>query len=445
MQTPGLTVRQRMILKSPMRDGSATKDSRPYLKELGVAIENCPLPIQFNPNTSEPIHRWAPYVQGFSASFVENILNRYKADYNAPVIHDPFAGCGTVLVQAKRRGLDCHGVELNPLLHFVSKTKVDHWRVSPSELREAARRVLSDKQGGYEFPCFLKTREHFAPKVLSGLETIRGAIDREETSSLRDLMLLGFSAILVDNSKLKRAPCLGYAPGKTVAPNNPAVSFDDKISDMADDLTIVQKRRIPASGKCVVHKGNSMTFKHRQKYDLVITSPPYMNGLDYVMNYKIEMAWLDFAENAADLKEVKNSMVVCDNVSKGLIRDFSRGTERYSNAWIASIKRKIAKNISVRGSYRRTDMPGIVHKYFDDMHQVLQQVVGALKRGGRLVMVVGDSLIADCYVPTDLILAYMGREMGLTVERIEKARERRSGQVRSYRLRETIITLKKEA
>ena len=38
----------------------------------------------------------------------------------------------------------------------------------------------------------------------------------------------------------------------------------------------------------------------------------------------------------------------------------------------------------------------------------------------------------------------MGIELGLTIEKVEKARNRRSGQVRNYRLRETIITLKKE-
>ncbi len=37
----------------------------------------------------------------------------------------------------------------------------------------------------------------------------------------------------------------------------------------------------------------------------------------------------------------------------------------------------------------------------------------------------------------------MGTELGLDIEKIEKARNRRSGQVRSYRLRETILTLRK--
>ena len=73
----------------------------------------------------------------------------------------------------------------------------------------------------------------------------------------------------------------------------------------------------------------------------------------------------------------------------------------------------------------------------------MKTVVKSLKPKGRFILVVGDSLIADVYVPTDLLIARIGRELGLSIEKIEKARNRRSGQVRNYRLSETIVTLKK--
>lgn len=46
-----------------------------------------------------------------------------------------------------------------------------------------------------------------------------------------------------------------------------------------------------------------MEYRHGNSFELVITSPPYMNGLDYVMNYKIEMAWLGFTREAKDAKK----------------------------------------------------------------------------------------------------------------------------------------------
>jgi hypothetical protein len=74
----------------------------------------------------------------------------------------------------------------------------------------------------------------------------------------------------------------------------------------------------------------------------------------------------------------------------------------------------------------------------------MSKVYEAMNDGGRFILVVGDSLIADVYIPTDLLISRIGRDIGLHIEGIEKARERRSGQIRSYKLRETIITLKKE-
>ena len=133
-------------------------------------------------------------------------------------------------------------------------------------------------------------------------------------------------------------------------------------------------------------------------------------------------------------------MVVCDNVSKGLIRNFN---PVYTNDWIEDIKRSIQKNIVRRGKYRRQDMAFIVHKYFDDMYKVFKMVVPKINVNGKFILVVGDSLIADVYVPTDLLIAQIGVDLGLNIAKIEKARNRRSGQIRSYKLRETIITLRK--
>lgn len=443
-----LTARQYNILRSPKKYGTAHDDSAGYLEELGVSIVSDKQPIQFLPNSNEPVHRWSPYVQGFSAKFVQRVIGKYQKQYSQPVVLDPFAGSGTVIVQAKMNGLEAYGLELNPLLHFVAETKINTWNTDSEELLQAASH-LSMKHA-FEAPDFLKSGKQFNPVVLRNLEKIKSGIDEFEPATsrqkqIKDLMLLAFASILIDCSNLKRTPCLGYSRSKVIKENAPFDLFRKKIEEIAADLRMLQGRRKSNSrGRTKIFLANSMEHEHAAAYDLVITSPPYMNGLDYVINYKIEMGWLGFAENHKQLKRVKDQMVVCDNVSKGMIRDFSVNKDRYSNNWIEEIKRGIIANINRRGAYRRIDMPEIVHKYFDDMHKVMTRVVKAMRPGGRFILVVGDSLIADVYLPTDLILARMGREMGLRIESIEKARDRRSGQIRTYKLRETILTLLKE-
>jgi hypothetical protein len=57
-----------------------------------------------------PMHRWVPWVAGFSAEFVEACLKIYLGD-NAPeaCLLGPFAGIGTTLVEAYLRGLNVMG------------------------------------------------------------------------------------------------------------------------------------------------------------------------------------------------------------------------------------------------------------------------------------------------------------------------------------------------
>ena len=438
--------RKQNIMKSPKRGGSSHDDSIPYLIELEREIIEKRQAIQFTTNVNECVHRWAPYVQGFSASFVQSIFKRYSESVKSPEILDPFAGCGTVMVQAKMGGYESFGVELNPLLKYIADVKLNTWTVRPNQLISKYNGLRTDVIAIE--PHFLKSGKQFNQGVLTNLKRIKGGIDlfvprNEEQRKIKGLFNVAFASILIDVSNLKRTPCLGYWKNKNISDNAPFFLFNQKILEMAEDLRCLQSEyRNNLRLRSEVICANSMNYVYKDKYDLVITSPPYMNGLDYVMNYKIEMAWLGFITSHKEAKGIKDSMVVCDNVSKGLIKDFSQ-SKYYTNTWLDEIIYNITSNIQTRQSYRRSDMPFIVRKYFDDMNKVIHNVAKALNKGGRFVLVVGDSLIADTYVPTDLILAKIGTEHGLDIESLELARNRHSGQIRNYQLRETIVTLRK--
>lgn len=78
----------------------------------------------FGKNKDLPIHRWVPWVAGFSADFVEDCIEWYipptKSRENVWVL-DPFAGVGTTLVESYRRGLNVIG-------HYPRNTRPQlHW------------------------------------------------------------------------------------------------------------------------------------------------------------------------------------------------------------------------------------------------------------------------------------------------------------------------------
>jgi hypothetical protein len=89
----------------------------------------------FAKNKNLPLHRWVPWVAGFSGDFVQDCINTYlpKANKNSCVL-DPFSGVGTTLVEAYLAGLNVTGFEINPYAALAIKTKLKALQISVPEL-----------------------------------------------------------------------------------------------------------------------------------------------------------------------------------------------------------------------------------------------------------------------------------------------------------------------
>ena len=91
----------------------------------------------FAKNKELPVHRWVPWIAGFSAQFVDDCLAKYlpdngKSDY---WVLDPFAGVGTTPVQAYTRGFNVVGFEINPYAALASKVKLEAATINSAALR----------------------------------------------------------------------------------------------------------------------------------------------------------------------------------------------------------------------------------------------------------------------------------------------------------------------
>lgn len=56
----------------------------------------------------------------FSPQFIEALLNKYASE--GMVVIDPFLGSGTVLAESARKGLEAYGTELNASAYYMAKT-----------------------------------------------------------------------------------------------------------------------------------------------------------------------------------------------------------------------------------------------------------------------------------------------------------------------------------
>jgi len=88
----------------------------------------------FADNKNLPIHRWVPWIAGYSASFVDDAISTYLANRKAAVVLDPFCGVGTTLLQAVLRGHNAIGFEINPYPALAGRVKLSASAINLAEL-----------------------------------------------------------------------------------------------------------------------------------------------------------------------------------------------------------------------------------------------------------------------------------------------------------------------
>ncbi len=422
-------------------EGPGTYEQR-FLRENGVRLGRWDGPITFRSNETEPVHRWWPYVQGFSAEFVRGVLV-HGGEIRGRTVLDPFAGSGTTVVEARRAGARAIGVEILPPALLAARVK-SRFELSPTALVSAARRTIRAAERGPADPApFLhRTAQQFDPRALRGLLRLRRALPPEGTP-VAEAVRVAFGGILIPSSRLHRSPCLGYARGPPAETIAPIARFERRIGEMRDDLRTLgaDRARWGPPARLIAQDARSLELPPGS-VDLVVTSPPYVNGMDYVMNYKLDLAWLGYAHSYADLAALRRVEVACDNLPRSETAAHL-GLAGAPDPWLGTILSRIRDNVRRKGTYRRDDMHAVVRKYFDDLLPVLARLRDALSTGGRLVIVLGDSLLAGTYVPGDLLLARIGARLGLEIEAVDVARRRRSGQRRSFELRESVVTLRR--
>ena len=92
----------------------------------------------FMANRETPVHRWVPWIAGFSRQFVQDALARHLPGQRPGVVLDPFAGVGTTLVEADLAGHEAIGCEINPYAAFAARAKLGAHRLEPTRLSAAA-------------------------------------------------------------------------------------------------------------------------------------------------------------------------------------------------------------------------------------------------------------------------------------------------------------------
>jgi len=396
----------------------------------------------FRPNKVEPVHRWYPYMEGFSGEFVGGVLDELVGDRG--IVLDPFSGCGTTGVEAFVRGLHTIGIEINPFMTFVADTKTNGLAALQRALQ--AGRVDLSEFWNYFFlvqmkgakppdeedvltPLYLD-KEYFASRVLQKMRAIKTWIveKEQELPEIGGILHLALAAILVEVSNMTRAADLRYRRNRLVDAPIYRLYGDMLQRFQRDALSIT----IEPGGKAEFETGDARDMRIQDKeIDLIVTSPPYLNGTNYCRNTKLELWVFDFVQSARDLRSIRDGMIPA-GINAVHAEDSDQSRFNSVNRVVEAVKEK---------AYDRR-IPKMVASYFDEMWLALKEMHRVLKVGSPAVVVIGDSAFAGVHVPTDGLLAELAIDAGFKLECLTPVRRRRSRG--GMGLQESVIVLRRK-
>jgi len=413
--------------------------SQPELSAAGAAKSTGFSDPAFAANKSQPIHRWVPWVAGFSRDFVRSALDRHLRRPGR--VLDPFAGVGTTLVEANLAGHEAVGFEINPYAAFACRTKLGARGLSADRLNGAAGRFLefhaaAVKQGRSpkaEFPEGFRTRGVFySPKVLRKVLLAHDFIAQLKDETIADLLRLAFAATMVTYSNYSYEPSLGRksAAGRPDVDDFPvARHIAGKLYEMAEDIRALQNQcdgRAPAAA--VFNESFFDSYRKLQSgsVDLLVTSPPYLNNYHYNRNTRPHLFWLGFMHSSKDMKplEEKNFGKFWQTVRESERIDLDFPVE---DKEIVACLRTLRKKNPNRGIYGGNGWANYAASYFNDCHRFSKAAKFALRRRGTALIVIGNSILQGVMIPTDRFLAKIAESAGLEVVDIHMPRATRVG------------------
>jgi DNA modification methylase len=148
-----------------------------------------------------------------------------------------------------------------------------------------------------------------------------------------------------------------------------------------------------------VINGDARSLKvQANSVDLVLTSPPYLNAIDYMRCSKFSLVWMGYT--TTQLRDIRSTSVGAEAAL-----DSDEHAE-----WVERLLRKlrIGKKLSDRDA-------AILCRYARDMEKALSEAARVLKKGGRAVYVVGNSTIRGTFIKNSTIVEEAAIRHGLNV------------------------------
>lgn len=386
--------------------------------------------MQFNKNKKEPIHRWYPFVEGYSKEFIQSILE--EMDRDNLVCLEPFSGSGTTALELQNNGIPCYAFEVNPLMFLIAKVKlergydlsrIDYWLNFVKE-RRGGIQVYLQTEFNTLYEGADKKKWNYNTDVGIAVEKLRAIIKLIDEEIYKELFTVALASILLDVSNLYRnGKCLSYKRNwkeRQIGECDVYKFFDDKIvCEIKQDIEVIKNNARQNNKQLLFNEDSRVGIEPKVKddsIDLVITSPPYLNSRDYTDTYMLELKTLGFTGTSEKIRELREKTL------RSHVQIKWKDSTNIQNQLLAETLNKL-EAASEDIEQWNSSIIDMVRLYFVDMQSIFGTLYKKMKKGGRVYFNVSNSAYFNVLIDTLEICASIAENVGFKVIEIRDARK----------------------
>jgi DNA modification methylase len=326
------------------------------------------------------------------------------------IVLDPMAGSGTTLIAARQLGRTSWGFDRDPLAVLVAGSAIQDFDSSrlhdlKERILDRAKQTLQKKRGSLKEQLDQLPEEDrdfidfwFPEKSQVQLLALRQSIKKENEGPEHNLAWAIFSSLIIAK-KSGASYALDISRSrptkrmeKTIV--EPFAAWVQRFDAAVKRLPFVDNKQ--STMPSTIQKGDARLLPIEEgSVDFVLTSPPYLNAIDYMRGHKFSLLWMGYP--LGKLRWLRSTMI---------------GTERglwHSDGLPSDIEECLNKKIE------EDHKKALVRRYLSDMRKVFGEIERVLKPGGVGLFVVGPTIINAKKTDTEQILSQLGDHAGLTL------------------------------
>lgn len=356
----------------------------------------------------EPVH---PFPARMAPGIALQVMSETEESVR---VLDPMMGSGTVLAMARAQGHRGVGFDIDPLAVLISRVwttafDADEVREKANDVLEAAKQNFKNILQGDAYPrraddetCRFVSYwfDGYARRQLSALSM---EINRVKCEVTRNVLWCGFSRLIISKqSGASLAMDLSHSRPHRAFETAPTKPFSKFLSAVERVLANgIDKREAGRGPAPSIRMGDARRLPLRNgSVDLVLTSPPYLNAIDYIRCSKFSLVWMGYS--VVDLRQLRTDSVGTETGKDSPLDDPE------INEIIDALK--LRPRLDLR-------QERILGRYIDDMRGAISEVGRVLSDTGKAVYVVGENTLRGTYIRTSTIVSKLAELAGLTLKK----------------------------